>query len=132
MRLRFSKLRFAILGATAALLLASQGNLAAAQACPVRGDGSTPAAQATGETNACSEPRPRPTPPPPTGMRLDDGAWYVPIAGTVPQNQSEMDSNTDNYCEGDYCYSGLDIDPDASALHEKTEPDASTSTAGPP
>ena len=129
MRLRLSKWRFVILGATAGLLLASQGNTAAAQACPVRPDGSTPARQQIGEASVCSEPRPRPAP---SGMALDDGNWYVPIAGTVPQNQSEMDSNTDNYCEGDYCYSGLDIDPDASALHEKTEPDASQSTVGPP
>jgi len=129
MRLRLSKWRFVILGATAGLLLASQGNTAAAQACPVRPDGSTPARQQIGEASVCSEPRPRPAP---SGMALDDGNWYVPIAGTVPQNQSEMDSNTDNYCEGDYCYSGLDIDPDASALHEKIEPDASQSTVGPP
>jgi hypothetical protein len=129
LRLRFSKWRFAILGAAAGLLLGSWDNTAAAQACPVRPDGSTPAARYAGEANACSEPRPRPTPP--SGMALDDGAWYVPIAGTVPQNQSEMDTNTDNFCEGDYCYSGLDIDPDASALHEKTEPDASQSTAAP-
>jgi len=64
-------------------------------------------------------------------MPLDDGNWYVPITGTVPQNQSEMDNNTDTNCEGDYCYSGLDIDPDAAALHERTEPDASLSTAPP-
>ncbi|HSR96229.1 MAG TPA: hypothetical protein VLM79_04120 [Kofleriaceae bacterium] len=109
------------------LLLGSRGNTAAAAACPIVADPDAAAAQ-PGDTNACGEPRPSPAP---TGMTLDDGNWYVPVTGTVPQNQSEMDNNTDTNCEGDYCYSGLDIDPDASALQERTEPDASQSTAGP-
>jgi len=125
MRLRFSKWRLAILGAAVGALLGSQGQADAA--CPIVADPSASAAQ-PGGTNACGEPRPRPQP---TGMTLDDGAWYVPVVGTVPDNQSEMDNNTDANCEGDYCYSGLDIDPDASALHEKTEPDASQSTVAP-
>lgn len=91
MRLRFSMWRFVVIAVITGVIVAGRSNPALTQECSDCG-----------------------LHWPPPELVLDDGHGYVPIIGTTRQNQNELHQNTDVICEGDYCYSGMDmVDPES-------------------